>query len=503
MLNSAENTVPSKVTPTYAALDLGSNSFHLLIARYEKGKLEVLDRHKEMVRLAAGLQEDGSLSDKSIDRALEALQRFAERIRAIPYEDIRVVGTSTLRNASNADRFLNRGEQILGTTIHTISGIEEARLIYRGVANDYAPEARRLVVDIGGGSTELILGNAEPTALESLDMGCVSFSQQYFPDGKLSKKRYRSALTAAQIEAQDYVKTFGSKNWSEAVGSSGTIKAIESMLEALGLAEDHSITAAGLAALAEKVVDFDSVEKIDIPGLSDDRKAVIIGGIAVLQGVFLEMGIARMHVSNYAVREGLILDLAARGEHHDLRSETVRVMMRRYGVDTAQVLRVHNTAKHFLKQNRAYFGKALQRYDRRLKSAIRLHEIGLAIAHGGFHKHGAYLLENSDMPGFSKQEQKHLSFLVLNQRRKLCSLPASSGFAPNWDIVLIMRLACLLNRRRDDDKSLDKLKLEFGERGATLVLSDSWIEAHPLTMDLLEKEIKLQAQQNYSLQLTS
>lgn len=487
--------------PVYAALDLGSNSFHLLIARCHNGKLEILDRHKEMVRLASGLQADGSLSDKVIERALESLKRFAERIRSTPYEDARVVGTNTLRTATNSDQFLARAEAILGTSIHIISGIEEARLIYRGVAADHAPEARRLVIDIGGGSTELILGTQHPIALESLEMGCVSFSQQFFPGGKINKKRYREALSAARIEAQTHARIFGADNWSEAIGSSGTIRAIESMLEHQGLADDHSITPGGLEALASAVLEFRHFDELKMAGLVDDRKEVIVGGLAVLHGLFLEYGIQRLHVSSFAVREGLILDLADRGQHHDLRSETVKLMMQRYEVDTAQVQRVSGVADYFMMQNRDYFGTQYRRHSRRMISAIQLHEIGLAIAHGGFHRHGAYLLENSDMPGFSKQEQKHLSFLVLNQRRKLNPLPETYGFTPNWDLVAILRLACVLCRRRDDDCLPVGIALECRGSGATLTLKKPWVKTHPLTMELLKKEQKYLAQQQYVLDI--
>lgn len=488
--------------PIYAALDLGSNSFHMIIARCDNGRLEVLDRYKEMVRLASGLQEDGSLSEEAINRALESLSRFAERIRSTPYADARVVGTNTLRAATNSDQFLEKAEALLGTSIHIISGIEEARLIYRGVAADLAPESRRLVIDIGGGSTELILGTQHPIALESLEMGCVSYSRQFFVGGKLNKKRYREALAAARIEAQQHVTTFGAHNWSEAIGSSGTIRAVESMLEEQGLADDHSITPEGLEALSKLVLNSSSVTDLKLGGLAEDRREVIVGGLAVLHGLFLEFGIRQMHVSNFAVREGLILDLADRGQHHDLRADTIRQMMQRYHVDTGQVQRVQTIADYLMEQNRDYFGDQYRRSIRRLTSAIQMHEIGLAIAHGGYHKHGAYLLENSDMPGFSKQEQKHLSFLVLNQRRKLNSMAKTYGFTPNWNLVMILRLACLFCRRRDDNCLPEGMRLVIDDQRAILQLQKKWVNRHPLTMEMLKKEQKYLGQQNYILEIS-
>ncbi len=488
-------------SPTYAALDLGSNSFHLLIARVHRGKLEILDRHKEMVRLASGLQKDGTLSSSSIQLALQSLERFGERIRSTPVEQIRVVGTNTLRSAKNANQLLSKAEKILGTPIHIISGIEEARLIYRGVAADQSPQEKRLVIDIGGGSTELILGEQAPLALESLYMGCVNFSQQFFPSGKISKKRYREAVKSARIEAQGHADVFGRHKWAEAVGSSGTIRAIETILESLGLAEDHRVTADGLETLAQLILNHETVSTLALPGLTEDRKPVILGGLAVLHGLFLELDIKQMHVSTYAVREGVILDLIDRDQHQDLRSITVKQMMQRYHVDQGQVERVRKVTDFFLTQNRDYFGNQFRRVSRRLKSAVRLHEIGLAIAHSAYHKHGAYLLENSDMPGFSKLEQKHLSFLVLNQRRKLKPLPETYGFEPNWDMVLIIRLACLLSRRRDNNNLPDESVLTFNTEGAQLSFRKRWAKSHPLTLDLLEKEKKYMKQQNYILEL--
>jgi len=495
-------TEPATATPTtYAALDLGSNSFHLLIARADKGRFDVLDRHKETVRLASGLQKDGTLSAAAVERALASLTRFAERLRSTPDAQIRVVGTNTLRAARNADKFLRQAEAILGTPIHIISGAEEARLTFRAVAGDFAPESRRLVIDIGGGSTEVIMGKQRIEALVSLPMGCVSYSTQFFPDGRLSSSRYRQAVKAARVEVQDHVETFAHKKWTEAVGSSGTIKAVETILEALGLNSDHSISLPGLEQLAELVCAQKSLDELTLPGLADDRRQVIVGGLAILHALFLELDIDDMHVSSYAVREGVIFDLIDRDFAADLRSETVAAMMARYGVDTAQVARAQAVAELLLKQNRDHFGKEFRRCRKRLTSAICLHEIGLAISHDDFHVHGAYLLEHSDMPGFSKLEQKHLSFLVLNHRRRLMPMPETYGFTPNWDLVLILRLACLFSRRRDDDNVPDDLRLKFSDDGATLSLSPDWLTRHPLTLELLKKERKYLARQHYELHL--
>jgi exopolyphosphatase/guanosine-5'-triphosphate,3'-diphosphate pyrophosphatase len=481
----------------YAALDLGSNSFHILIAKYVQGKLEILDRHKEMVRLAEGLQEDGNLSTKAMNKAFDSLARFSERLRNTPTAQIRVVGTNTLRAAKNSDTFLKQAEHILGTPVHIISGTEEARLIYKGLKGDFFPEFTRLVIDIGGGSTELILGDLKLRTLRSLQMGCVSFSKNFFSGGKLTQTNYNRAVTAARIEVEGHIKAFEKRNWNEVVGSSGTIRSIGAILDALGMTDEHNITAQGLDTLAKKALEFEDITSLDLPALSNDRKAVFVGGLAILHGLFLELGIDRMHVSNYALREGIIFDLLDRKLLKDLRTQTLKRMASRYHIDKAQTKRINKIAKLFIKQNKTHFGQESKLNLQRLDSAIRLHEIGLSLAHDDFHKHGSYILENSDMAGFSKLEQKYLSFLVLNQRRKLNPMPNTYGFAPNWDLVLIMRLACLLNRRRDNDNAPKGIHLLFFPEGASLTLDKDWAKDHPLTMDLLNKEKKHLLQQNY------
>lgn len=471
----------------YGALDLGSNSFHLLLARFEAGKLVVMDRHKENVRLAEGLNDKGMLSAVAMDKALDSLRRFAERLRSTPVSHFRVVGTNTLRAAKNADSFLRRAEAILQSPISIISGSEEARLIYLGVAKDFSPQQqRRLVVDIGGGSTELVVGRHAPEHLESLYLGCVHSSVRFFPEGKLSAKLYRKAVLAARAEVQPAVKYFGKANWDEAVGSSGTIRAVEALLESMSLDQAHTITPEGLEALAESLCRFKSSADIDWPGINDERRKVLPGGLAVLQAIFLELGIERMHVSSYSMREGIILDLAGRLQNRDTRAETVRHFMSQYRVDVDQAQRVNRCAERLLAQVKDDF--KVDRAGQLLVWAGSLHEIGLSVAHSGYHKHGAYLLLHSDMPGFSKQEQKLLSFVVLNHRRKLRGMPEAYGFDPDWRLLLIFRLACLFSRRRDDDALPDTITINLRKDGAQLTLDGEWLDNHPLTSEDLAVE---------------
>lgn len=478
----------------YAALDLGSNSFHVLLARFDGRRLVVLDRYKDTVRLAAGLQEDGNLSEEVMARALQALGKMAERIRPLPKSYVRVVGTNTLRAARNRDVFLAKAEKILGVPINIISGLEEARLIYLGVGKDFTPEDKtRLVVDIGGGSTELVLGRNKPLKLESLYMGCVSFSRQFFPDGRITRRGYEKALLAARSEVQGLVSEFGASNWDEAVGSSGTIRSIERVLSGMGLNHNHVITPAGLEALAAAVIAAKDAALLELPGLDADRAPVFAGGLAVLQGVFAELKISAMHVSVYAIREGIIYDLAGRLHQRDKRVETIERMMEQYHVDRAQARRVGRLAMTLLDQVETQIATEPGQARRLLQWAIDLHETGLSIAHSGYHKHGAYIVANSDMPGFSRQEQQLLSFLVLNHRRKLKPEPEAYGFVPDWRLVVVLRLACLFMRRRDAALVPAGIGLAFRGARCRLQLPEQWLEQHPLTGEDLLQERQLLA----------
>ena len=473
----------------FAALDLGSNSFHLLLARFLGGRMVILDRHKELVQLAAGLDPKKQIHPAILQQALSVLPKFAERLRGIPRDHVRVVGTNTLRVARNADGFLVQAEKILGVPIDIISGTEEARLIYLGVAKDFTPGyQQRLVVDIGGGSTELVIGGQEPHTLESLYMGCVSFSQRYFGDGKLRKKDYKDAVLAARAEIQSVAPAMLASQWDEVVGSSGTIRCVQKMIERL--IGDPVITLPALEFVADRIIDAKSVDKLDLPGLTDDRRTSIPGGLAILHAIFLELNIRAMDVSEYTVREGIVHDLAGRVQHHDRRERTIRAMMQQYHADPAQAQRVDATAQALYEQVKNDVPMDADRARAMLHWAASLHEIGLVIAHSGYHKHGAYIIENGDMAGFSRQEQKLLAFLVVNHRRKLKPQVASYGVDPDWRLMMIFRLACLFNRRRTPHQ-LPPIGLKLKPQGVEIRLPADWLEVHPLTGEELEKEREL------------
>ena len=478
-----------------AAVDLGSNSFRLVISRSGAGELELIDRLREGVRLAASLDSDGVLSQEGQDRAIFALSRFGQRLKGLSADRVRAVGTNTLRKARNGSGFLEKAEQALGYPIEVVSGREEARLIYSGVSQSVSPtEGRRLVVDIGGGSTEIVVGEGDhPLHTESLFMGCVGWSLDYFEDGRIDRRRFRKALMAANLEMQPVVKRFRRLGWNECYGSSGTIKAIETLLVTNGWSSS-GITLKGLKRLRRELLKHSGVKDLEIPELSKDRARVLPGGLAILLAVFDGLQIDVMHWSPGALREGLLHDLVGRIGQRDVRDETISRFVQRYGVDLEQATRVEETACSML----AKAGKSWRLEEPRarmfLSWAAHLHEIGLAVAHSGYHRHGAYLVENSDMPGFSRQDQVLLAILIRGHRRKLRPTvfeqlsEASRVEALRW--CLLFRLAVLLNRSHSLNPIPDhELVIEGPKLG--LSLPKGWLKERPLTREDLQQEARL------------
>lgn len=475
----------------FAAIDLGSNSFHMVIASLENGELKVVDRIKEMVRLADGLDEDEVLSEKVMDKAVGALGRFGERLRNISPKNIRVVGTNTLRKAKNARVFLDRAIEVLGHDIEIVAGREEARLVYLGVAHSLDSGTRqRLVIDIGGGSTELIVGKGfEPVLRESKYMGCVSFTKKYFPGGKITEANFLEAQIAAQQELRSSVSKFTTLGWADAIGASGTIKSTQNILDANGWAHQE-ITLSGMKSIRAALVFCGSIDNIDVKGLSEDRYPVYCGGLAILISLFESLKIQKMIISDGAMREGILYDLIGRHENRDIRDNTIDAMMERYKVDRDQADRVEKTALRIYEQLKTSWQIEEHRNERILKWTAQIHEIGLSIAHSNFHKHGSYLLENSDLPGFSRQEQKVFWAVVRSHRRRIKPhrfVDLSKGFAEaGIRIAVILRIAVLLNRSREDktpeiDAISDPthLKLKF---------APEFLNDNPLTLADLKNE---------------
>lgn len=475
----------------YAALDLGSNSFHLLIADFSGAKMRIVDRHKEMVRFAAGLDEHDRLDDATQQRALESLSRMAERLHNIPPHHIRVVGTNTLRAASNASTFLQKAEEMLGVPINIISGTEEARLIYLGVACDFSPAyRRRLVIDIGGGSTEIVIGQDRPTLLKSLPMGCVSSSRRYFSQGDISGSAFDKAVARAQQELAPHIDTLNGQ-WDEAVGSSGTIRAIGKIATLNQWSDDGAITPEALAHMASALLKAKRVGQLKLEGLSSNRTEVFPGGLAILTALMQELGIERLIPSEYALREGVIHDLAGRFQHRDIRISTIAYFQKQYQVDEVHAERIASLALHWHKQVCDDVDHDYQEAANLLRWAAQLHEIGLSIAHGSFHKHGAYILSHADMPGFSRQEQANLSFLVLNQRRKPKQPDPVYGLSPNWLLVSLLRLACIFYRRRQPRPLPEGMQITANTQTLTLTVPEAWYRSNPLSAADLADEIQL------------
>ena len=491
-----------------AAVDLGSNSFQLLVAGFRHGQLMVVDRIREMVRIAAGLDDSQNLDIASQQRALECLARFGERLRDIPPERVRAVGTNTLRKARNPSGFLSSAEELLGHEIDIISGIEEARLIYVGVSHSLPDvEGRQLVIDIGGGSTELAGGEGHvPNQLESLYMGCVSMSQKYFPRGKITAKRFERARTAARLELRPVASRFRGVDWKRAAGASGTIRAAATVLQELGFVETN-ISRSGLETLIQIMIGQGHVDNLDLPGLNEQRAPVFPGGIAILVEIMQELGLDELVTTQGALREGIMYDLAGRLGNEDSRRRTVRAMERRYHVDQEQAARVELTAVSLFDQVAEHWKLDQPGVRQLLGWAARLHEIGLDIAHSHYHRHGAYLLEHADMPGFNRREQAVLACVVGAHRRKI-SLAAISATAPKgWAkrslrLALLLRLAVLFNRSRSYEFP-EMLQIQAKGRQLRLCLSDDWLQANPLSLADLEGEQVMLRGVEYELEVVA
>ena len=474
-----------------AAVDLGSNSFRLQVGRVVGNQIYPLDGLKESVRLAAGLKADKTLDGASQLRGLAALSRFGERLRGFDPGAVRAVATNTLRVAKNAAEFLEAAEAALGFPIEVIAGREEARLIYLGVAHTLPnPRTQQLVVDIGGGSTEVVIGrNIQPRQLESLYMGCVSYSLRYFAEGRIDKRGLKEAMVAARTELAAIGQAYRETGWEEAVGSSGTAKAITDLLELNGLNPGGAlgITRPGLQALREIMLKAGAMDQLKLEGLRPDRIPVMPGGVAIMSAVFEEFGLERMTFSDGALRLGVLYDLLGRYHHDDLREATVSQFMNRYEVDRRQAARVGQTALNLLRQLAPACADTDHPDAQYLAWAARLHEIGISVAHASYHKHSAYILANADMPGFSKRDQKRLSHLVLAHRGKLERLLEEIETPREWMLIYCLRTAAVLHRARRDS-TFPEVTVGVSGNGYRLAFDSAWLDEAPLTAAALADE---------------
>ena len=488
---SGDAVPPIRDGDLIAAADLGSNSFHMVVARYRHGELRVIDRLREAVQLAAGLRDDGSLTRERREIAFACLARFGQRLADFPTNRVRAVATNAVRQLAHPQAFLLPAETALGHPIEIVSGREEARLIYQGVAHGLPlSDNKRLVVDIGGGSTEFIIGRGfDALERESLQVGCIASTLRFFGDGKITARRWQQAQSEIGVELQQFGAHYRERGWSEAIGSSGTAKAIGSIVQASGWSES-GITASSLEKLRDAILRIGSSDALDLPGLASDRAKIIAGGVVILETVFDTFELERMNVCETAMREGLLYDMLGRALHSDPRHTSIASLAERQGVDTAQASRVSRTAALLLAQVAAPWQLGAEANDLLAWSA-RIHEIGLAIAHSQHHVHGAYIAANSDLAGFGSQEQAVLAAILRSHRRRpdadmLRALPARMQPSAQR-LTALLRLAVLLHRARSDEP-LPELQLDAGPTQLTLGLPRTWLERHPLTRIDLEQE---------------
>lgn len=497
--------MPIKPPEIVAAVDLGSNSFHMIVCSLKDGKLQTIDRLKETVRLAAGLDQDDMLDANTQARALACLEKFSQRIRHFPLDSVRIVGTNTLRTAKNSAVFLAKAEQTLNHPIHIISGIEEARLIYLGVAYSLGNHSvLRLVMDIGGGSTEYIIGTGNtPKDKESLNMGCISISNRFFKDGRLSKSAFAQAVLFAQQQLEPFQKKFHRKNWELAIGASGSLRSIAKVLQAQNWS-NNGITKAGLELLVARIQQCNHINELNLPELDAERLLVFAGGVAIVYATFKSLGIEQMTVADGALREGLIQDLLGRLYNDDMRASTVELLAKRYHTDKDHAARIKQTINTMLVQiNKKASWSSDENSVQFLQWAADLHEVGIDIAHNQYHKHSAYLIENGDLAGFSRQDQILLSTIVRSHRRKF--LPSLFADLPApWNkhavyLTLILRLAILLHRNRDE-KNLPDFKITMTKVKINLKFPAASLSQSPLTHADLQQEAEYLKAAGYKLE---
>jgi exopolyphosphatase/guanosine-5'-triphosphate,3'-diphosphate pyrophosphatase len=487
-------------SPVVAAVDLGSNSFHLTLAQLQHNNLQIISRLKEKVRLVAGLNADGFLDQASQTRALDCLAQFRQQLQGMAPSQVRAVGTYALRKAKNSREFLLRAQQVLGFPIEVISGREEARLIYEGVAHFQHSEVKQLVIDIGGGSTEFAIGQAfEPLLLDSLQMGCVSYSQRFFADGLLNKANFKSATVAARLELMSLQDLYLREGWDQVIGTSGTVESIAAVCRELNLG-NHEITEECLQKLKASLLSMGRIEAIQFEQLAENRREILPAGLAILMGIFKALKIQRMRTSPAALREGMLYELTGIEKTFDIRERAIKGILTRYHIDFDQARRVNQTALQIWQQIHSQWDISDNYYRQMLSWAARCHELGLSVNYSKQQKHGEYLLLNSDISGFSLQQQQMLALLVRAFRRKFplqrFEIIDDPAIRQRFiRLARILRLAVLLNHRRRDVK-LPPFQLDIEQEQLTLTLPDGYLEEHSLLRaDLAQEQSYLAAVQ--------
>jgi exopolyphosphatase/guanosine-5'-triphosphate,3'-diphosphate pyrophosphatase len=476
---------------TIAAIDLGSNSFHMVVARVdEHGNFSMIDQIKEMVRLRGGLDANNNMDDVVAQKALDCLQRFGDRIRHLPHEAVRAAGTNTLRTMKGSAAFLRKANKALGHQIEIIPGHEEARLVYLGVSHTLSDDqGKQLVIDIGGGSTEFIIGKKfEPKILESLNIGSVSVTKRFFPDGSLSADKWQSADTALRLEIMPIQRAYSSNNWKRATGSSGSIKATRAIIMELGLSQ-FGITLKNLYELRDRLIAIGTIDQLELPGLKEERAPVYAGGLAILIAIFESLKIESMTVSDGALREGLLYDMLGRIKHEDVRYRSVQDLIQRFNIDVTHADKVKNTALHCFKQVRKDWGIRKKR-KLTLSWAADLHELGLSITHDKHHLQGSHIIEHADIPGFARRRQHWLAVLVNTHRKKLTPEVYETLHEDEREEIrylsILLRIAVLFHRSRLDEEILPEV--EASSDSLHLHLPDNMKNNALLNADLLQEK---------------
>ena len=478
---------------TFAAIDLGSNSFHMAVANTTEAHLQMIDKVRQPVRLGSGLDSKNNIDPGTLDRALECLAIFQQRLRDVPRDQIRAVGTNTLRRAKNSAKLSDAAEEMLGIPIEVISGREEARLIYSGVTYGIADNKKRLIIDIGGGSTEFIAGSGiKPAIMESVNMGCVSATQRWFAKGDKLERQFEKAIRKSQLEVRPLTREYLKHGWDQCVGSSGTIKATERLLIECGLS-DAGITLDALEKLIQRIQKKGVAYLSEFSSISDDRRAVILGGVSVLCAAFRALEIGSMAVSHRALREGVIVDLAGENTTKHVRDNAIEEMQRRFQIDQDQASRVTETAQQLFDAVRKPWNLTKKRDHATLNCACQLHEIGLSVSHAQYHKHGEYLLRHADMLGFSRREQSMIAALVRNHRRKVSvdviSTMSNAEKTRYQRLLSVLRISILFHRTRGTTYD-PAVKVSASENKLSLGIDDAWLADNPLTHADLQDEIK-------------
>ncbi|BDX05312.1 exopolyphosphatase [Planctobacterium marinum] len=491
-----------EVTPV-AALDIGSNSFHLVVARIMAGSVQILHRVKQKVRLADGLDDDGMLSKEAIERGMAALEECKESMLGFKPEKVRIVATYTLRKAINSGEFISAAKKILPYPVEVISGVEEARLIYQGVAHTNAASGNRLVVDIGGGSTEFIVGEGfDPLLMRSLSMGCVNFTQRFFADEELKEKAFQKAITAAHQELELISDKYRAMGWDVCIGTSGTIKTLANVCAELeGRSEPAKITKDNLKQLIKHCCEAGKVSKLNLSAITEDRLPVFAAGLAVLMAVFESLDITEMEYSSAALREGVLYEMEDRLMHHDIRQRTAESIATRYDVDIHQARRVLQTTSSLLQQVADDWQLQEPELQSILGWAALLHEVGLQINSRRVQHHSAYILTHADLPGFNQEQQSLLATLVACHRKKFNAddIPKFEQFQREhvYALISLLRIGVLLNIKRQDNL-LPEMNAKVDDDKLHLIFADSWLENKPL----IEADLGVEAGRQESLGIT-